>query len=80
MRRTAGHVGQEALLQQPAGRTIPDVAKPLRCRLRLHIWEHRENPETQERYQVCLRCNAYRDRVNAAPGAGAAGVTGTGIG
>jgi hypothetical protein len=22
----------------------PDVAKPLRCRLRLHNWEHRENP------------------------------------
>jgi hypothetical protein len=22
------------------------VAKPLRCRLRLHAWEDRENPET----------------------------------
>ena len=44
MRRSAGHVGQETLLQQPAGRTIPDVAKPLRCRLRLHNWEHRETP------------------------------------
>ena len=38
------NVGQETLLQQPAGRTIPDVAKPLRCRLRLHNWEHRETP------------------------------------
>ena len=80
MPRSAGHMGQEALLQQLVGRTIPDVAKPLKCRLRLHNWEHRENPETHERYQVCLRCNAYRDRGNAAPGAGAAGVTGTGIG
>jgi hypothetical protein len=26
------NVGQETLLQQPAGQTIPDVAKPLRCR------------------------------------------------
>jgi hypothetical protein len=58
----------------------PCMAKPLRCRLRLHAWEDRENPETHEHYQVCPRCNAYRDRGNAAPGAGAAGVTGTGIG
>jgi hypothetical protein len=56
------------------------MVKALRCRLRLHDWDDRENPETHERYQVCLRCNAYRDRGNAAPGAGAAGVTGTGIG
>jgi hypothetical protein len=27
--------------------------KPLRCRLRLHTWEYRENPETHEHYQVC---------------------------
>jgi hypothetical protein len=38
------NVGQETLLQQPAGRTIPDVAKPLRCRLRLHNWKQRETP------------------------------------
>jgi hypothetical protein len=68
------------LLRQPAGRRIPRMAKPLKCRLRLHNWEDREDPETHERYQVCLRCNAYRDRGNAAPGAGAAGVTGAGIG
>ena len=43
-------------------RTIPNMAKALRCRLRLHAWEYRENPETQEHYQVCVRCNAYRDR------------------
>jgi hypothetical protein len=78
MRRSVGHVGQETLLQQPAGRTIPDMAKPLRCRLRLHNWEHRENPETQEPTRSVYK--AYRDRGNAAPGAGAAGVTGTGIG
>jgi hypothetical protein len=58
----------------------PKVAKPLRCRLRLHAWEDRENPETRDRYQVCVRCDAYRDRGRAAPGAGAAGVTGMGFG
>ena len=36
------------------------VAKPWKCRLRLHDWDDRENPETHEHYQVCLRCNAYR--------------------
>ena len=56
------------------------MVKALRCRLRWHDWEDRENSETHERYQIWLRCNAYRDRGNAAPGAGAAGVTGTGIG
>jgi hypothetical protein len=56
------------------------VAKPLRCRLRLHAWDDRENPETGDRYQVCVRCDAYRDKGRAAPGAGAAGVIGTGIG
>jgi hypothetical protein len=45
------------------------VAKPWKCRLRLHDWDYRENPETHEHYQVCLRCNAYRDRGSAAPGA-----------
>jgi hypothetical protein len=43
------------------------VPKPLRCRLRFHAWEDRENPETRDRYQVCVRCNAYRDRGSAAP-------------
>ena len=56
------------------------MPKPLRCRLRFHAWEDRENPETRDRYQVCVRCNAYRDRGSAAPGAGAAGVTGSGLG
>jgi hypothetical protein len=46
------------------------VAKPLTCRLRLDAWEDRENPETRARYQVCVRCNAYRDRYLARPGAG----------
>jgi hypothetical protein len=54
MRRSAGHIGHETLLQQPAGADNPCVAKPLKCRLRLHDWEHRENPETHERHQVCL--------------------------
>ena len=38
------------------------MAKPWLCRLRLHNWEDRENPETHEHYEVCLRCNTYRDR------------------
>lgn len=42
------------------------MARPLRCRLRLHSWEYRENPDTHEYYQVCVRCNAYRDRGNSA--------------
>lgn len=56
------------------------VAKPWKCRLRLHDWDDRENPETHEYYQVCLRCNAYRERGRAYPGAGAAVVTGSGGG
>lgn len=56
------------------------MGKPLRCRLRMHAWDTRENQETRERYEVCTRCDAYRDRGRAAPGAGAAGITGSGIG
>ena len=53
------------------------MARPLRCRLRLHRWEYRENPETHEHYQVCLRCNAYRDRGSSAfDGRGACGLGG----
>ena len=37
------------------------MAKPWKCRLRLHDWEVRENPETHGHYEVCRRCNAYRD-------------------
>jgi hypothetical protein len=56
------------------------MRKPLRCRLGIHAWETRENPETRERYEVCVRCDTYRDPGQAAPGAGAAGVTGMGFG
>lgn len=54
------------------------MAKTWMCRLRLHAWEVQENPETRETYEVCVRCNAYRDRGRAAPGAGAAGIIGSG--
>ena len=55
------------------------MGKPLRCRLRLHAWEERENPETHAPYQVCLRCNAYRDRGSSAfDGRGAWGLGGGG--
>lgn len=56
------------------------MTKPMRCRLRLHRWESRTNPETRDLYELCELCDAYRDRGRAAPGAGAAGLTGTGIG
>lgn len=55
------------------------MAKSWKCRLRLHAWEARTNAETKEHYEVCSRCDAYRDRGTAAPGAGAAGMTGSGI-
>ena len=58
-------------------RTIAAMARPLRCRLRLHTWEYRENLETHEHYQVCVRCNAYRDRGSSAfDGRGAWGLGG----
>ncbi|WP_375425833.1 hypothetical protein [uncultured Friedmanniella sp.] len=44
--------------------------RPWPCRLRRHRWDDRQNPETAERYEICLRCDAYRDRPAAAPGAG----------
>lgn len=44
---------------------------------RLAVWDY---VMRRSAGQVCLRCNAYKDRESAAPGAGAAGVTGTGIG
>lgn len=56
----------------PAREQTATMAKPLKCRLRLHAWESRTNPETRERYEVCVRCDAYRDRGGAAPGAGGA--------
>ena len=53
------------------------MAKPWKCQLRLHDWEDRENPETHEHYQVCLRCNAYRERVRSSTGgAGMSGIGG----
>jgi hypothetical protein len=43
------------------------MAKPLKCRLKLHAWVDRENPETREPYQVCFRCQAGRYKGPAAP-------------
>ena len=55
--------------------------RPLKCRVGLHRWDQRENPETRELFEVCLRCDAYRDKgPGAAPGAGAAGMTSSGFG
>ena len=55
------------------------MARPLRCRLRLHAWEYRENPETHEHYQICVRCKAYRDRGSSAfDGRGSWGLGGGG--
>ena len=58
------------------GSTMITPRKPLRCRLRLHRWDQRENPETHELYEICLLCDAYRDHPRAAPGASSAGLAG----
>lgn len=51
------------------GSTILRMARrPWKCRLGFHDWDDRENRETHERYSVCLRCNAHRDRGRAYPG------------
>ena len=77
----------QVLLHAPALRTallattsegplVTTTTKPLRCRLRLHRWDQRENPETHDLYEVCLLCDAYRDHPGAAPGAVSAGLAG----
>ena len=35
--------------------------KPLRCLLHLHVWHTYHNDEGQ-RYQLCTRCGAYREK------------------
>jgi hypothetical protein len=54
------------------------VAKPWKCRLRLHDWEVRENPETHDHYEVCRRCDADRDtrRPSWSPDSGDTGALG----
>lgn len=59
---------------QEEGATTTTTRRPLRCRIGLHDWDERENPETKERYEVCLRCDAYRDRPQAAPGTSGGGI------
>jgi hypothetical protein len=56
------------------------MSRSSKCRFRRHDWEVRENPETRETYEVCLRCDTYRDRGRAVPGAGAAGAAGANAG
>jgi len=56
------------------------MANPLKCRPKLLPGRIVRTPETRERYEVCVRCDAYRDRARAAPGAGAAGAQGLGGG
>jgi hypothetical protein len=63
---------QEDLMSTVEHRTI-------RCRLGLHRWEEQENPETKERFELCTRCDAYRDRPRAAPGTSAASATNGGM-
>ena len=60
----------------PEGPTVTTTTKPLRCRLRRHRWDQRENPETHELYEICLLCDAYRDHPRAAPGSSSAGLAG----
>lgn len=56
------------------------MEKKTKCRFGRHDWDERENPETRDRYEVCLRCDAYREHDRAAPGAGAAGAAGANAG
>jgi hypothetical protein len=35
--------------------------KPLRCLLHMHVWHTYHNDEG-ERYQLCTRCGAYREK------------------
>lgn len=56
------------------------MEKSRKCRFGRHDWDERVNPETQERYEVCLRCDAYREKGRAAPGSGAAGAAGANVG
>jgi len=51
-----------------------------KCRFGRHDWDERQNPETRELYEICLRCDAYRDQGRAVPGAGAAGASAANIG
>lgn len=60
------------------GAMTPTARRPLPCLLKIHRWDERQNPETKELYEICLRCDAYRERGRAAPGAGAAGVISSG--
>ena len=50
--------------------TTTATRRPWACRLGRHRWDDRQNPETAERYEICVRCDAYRDHQAAAPGAG----------
>ncbi len=56
------------------------MVKPLKCRLRLHEWSDRVHTETKERYEVCLRCDAYREKGRVSPAAWPGGNTGPGGG
>jgi hypothetical protein len=38
------------------------MTKPLRCVFRLHDWQTHHN-EAGQPYQVCARCDAYREKV-----------------
>ena len=39
-----------------------EAMKPLRCVLHLHDWRTHHNEEGQ-RYQLCARCGAYREKL-----------------
>ena len=75
----AGALRNALLATTQGGPTMVTTSKPWRCRLRLHGWDERENPETRERYEVCVLCDAYRERPRAAPGTASASTTSTGM-
>ena len=51
-----------------------------KCRLRRHQWDQRTNPETGEWYEVCLRCDAYKDDGRPAGNTGVAAAVQANIG
>ena len=61
-------------LTEPARLTHKEatMAKPLRCRLRLHRWRIEKDYQGQ-RYRECIRCGAISGGSSALPGGGFGG-------
>ncbi len=61
-----------------SGRSTPPARS---CRFGRHQWQEQTNPETGASFEICARCDAYRDDGSAAaPNAGVAGAVQANIG